>query len=153
MEDIVHVRDLFPVLRASLIKHEGYSEDSYKDTKGNWTIGVGHLLGKGEHFRTYRYGKDKIEKILYEDMSIAINDCYHIFESYNTLPFGVRLALADMAFNLGRPNLKKFKKMIAAIDCTDWIIASDEMLDSKWARQVGSRADYLAELVEGHSIC
>ena len=48
--------------------------------------------------------------------------------------------LANMRFNLGLANLRKFKRMIAALERRDWVDASREMLDSKWATQVGNRA-------------
>ena len=53
--------------------------------------------------------------------------------------------LIDMMFNLGSPRFKQFKKMIQALEDNDYSRASFEMLDSKWAVQVGNRANYLAE--------
>jgi lysozyme len=52
-----------------------------------------------------------------------------------------------MAFNLGRQRLARFVKMTAAAKRHDWCEVSRQMLDSKWARQVGPRADRLAEMV------
>ena len=49
-----------------------------------------------------------------------------------------------MCFNMGAPRLSKFKKFISAIDNHNWEIASKEMLDSKWATQVGERANRLS---------
>jgi len=45
-----------------------------------------------------------------------------------------------MAYNLGIAGLNKFRKMWAAIDVADYATAAEEMLDSKWAKQVGVRA-------------
>ena len=50
-----------------------------------------------------------------------------------------------LAFNLGISGLLKFKKMLAALLQLDYSMAASEMLDSKWAEQVGSRADDLAK--------
>jgi lysozyme len=50
----------------------------------------------------------------------------------------------DMAFNMGVPRLCKFKNMWAAIHEDDFITAAKEMLDSRWANQVKSRATKLA---------
>jgi lysozyme len=55
--------------------------------------------------------------------------------------------LVNMAFNLGPTRLKGFKKFIAAFDAKDWDGAVIEMLDSKWAKQVGARAIRLAKMV------
>ena len=48
-----------------------------------------------------------------------------------------------MAFNLGITKLKKFKMMFLAIDSGDYVRASEEGLDSKWAKQVYNRAKRL----------
>lgn len=53
--------------------------------------------------------------------------------------------LVNMCFNLGINRLLKFKRMFAALDMTDYPEAAREMLDSRWARQVGNRSKELAE--------
>ena len=55
-----------------------------------------------------------------------------------------QLILVDMAFNMGVPRLGKFKKMWAAIHENNFEEAAKEMLDSRWANQVKSRATKLA---------
>jgi lysozyme len=54
-----------------------------------------------------------------------------------------------MCFNMGEGNLKKFKNMIAAIEALDMDQAAEEALDSRWAQQVGQRANRLAEKLRG----
>jgi lysozyme len=54
----------------------------------------------------------------------------------------------DMAFNVGVPRLTGFKKMWAALHCGDYAEAAKEMMDSKWARQVGRRAERLSSMME-----
>ena len=58
-----------------------------------------------------------------------------------------QLVLVDMAFNMGVPRLRKFKKMWAAIHDNDYMTAAKEMLDSKWATQVKSRSHKLANMM------
>jgi lysozyme len=55
--------------------------------------------------------------------------------------------LINMAFNLGLPTLKKFEKFRQALEDKDWEQASVEMLDSRWADQVGARATRLAKVI------
>ena len=50
-----------------------------------------------------------------------------------------------MAFNMGLPRLKKFKKMLTAINMKDYVKASEEGLDSRWAKQVYNRAHRLMD--------
>jgi len=51
-----------------------------------------------------------------------------------------QLVLMDMAFNMGVPRLRKFKKMWNAIHENKFDVAAKEMLDSRWAIQVKSRS-------------
>ena len=53
------------------------------------------------------------------------------------------MVLVDMSFNLGKPKLMKFKKMIEALQRYDFETAADEMIDSAWYHQVGRRSKYL----------
>jgi lysozyme len=57
--------------------------------------------------------------------------------------------LIDMAFNLGVPTLLKFKGMLHAIDNDDKVQAAVELLDSKYAEQVKTRAVDNAKLLAG----
>ena len=54
----------------------------------------------------------------------------------------------DMAFNMGVPRLCKFKNMWSAIHEQKFDIASLEMMDSRWARQVGRRARILSDAMK-----
>ena len=62
-----------------------------------------------------------------------------------------RAVVLNMAFNLGKPTLLKFKKFIGALSDDDYETASKEMVtgsnggESKWASQVGKRAYELAD--------
>ena len=52
-----------------------------------------------------------------------------------------------MAFNLGIYGLLTFKKFLKYLKNEEYVKASKEMLDSKWAKQVGSRARELSEQI------
>ena len=52
-----------------------------------------------------------------------------------------------MWFNLGLTRLLGFKKFLAALEAEDWDRAAEEMLDSKWAVQVGPRSTRLRDLL------
>ena len=49
-----------------------------------------------------------------------------------------------MCFNLGYPRLSKFKNFLGGLEKQDWKKASEEMMDSRWANQVGPRANRLS---------
>ena len=51
-----------------------------------------------------------------------------------------RAVLVDMAFNLGVRGLLTFRRALAALKAGDCETCAVEMLDSRWAEQVGRRA-------------
>ena len=123
----------------SIKHHEGCSLTPYEDTEGILTIGYGHNLRYGISLAT-------ANQILREDISKAI-------DSFWRLPFAVilncnterRRVLVEMLYNLGFERMLEFRKMLGALEASDFQLAADEMLDSKWARQVGQRAKTLAD--------
>ena len=50
-------------------------------------------------------------------------------------------------FQLGGPRLRKFKKMIAAINDSNWDEAAAQMEDSRWYKQTTNRATRLIDRV------
>ena len=72
-----------------------------------------------------------------------MSDCNKLYPDFEDLPEEVQQIIANMMFNLGRPRLSKFVGMKRGVDVKDWNSAADEMVDSRWYRQVGARADRL----------
>jgi lysozyme len=76
-----------------------------------------------------------------------------ILELSNALPFFRTLdevrkeALIDLCFNLGLTRLMGFKKALAAIEAGLWETAKVELLDSRWAVQVGARSEEISEMI------
>jgi lysozyme len=56
--------------------------------------------------------------------------------------------MIDMCFNLGIGGLLEFKNTLASIQSGDYQKASEQMLQSKWATQVGNRATELSEMMK-----
>ena len=119
-------------------KNEGLRLKPYLCTAGKWTIGYGHNLEEG-------ISEYVAEAILDEDIRTAIEDVLDIFsndkDEFQLILSGNRyIALVDMMFNLGKPRFLTFKRMIQAIKEKNWDKAANELLDSKYATQVGQRA-------------
>jgi len=53
-----------------------------------------------------------------------------------------------MRFNLGATGFRSFRKMIKAVNESDFDKASKEMKDSNWYSQVGKRAETLVEMMK-----
>jgi lysozyme len=129
-------------LFAQLRLHEGVEHKPYKCTAGYLTIGV------GRNIEERGLSDDEIDYILNNDVNIATDELVATFDWYADLdPIRQRVVI-DMVFNLGMPRFKQFKNMIAAIEAGDWMEASNQMMDSRWAQQVGLRASRLAEMME-----
>ncbi len=123
-----------------LKRHEGLKLKPYKCSAGKLTIGYGrNIEDKG-------ISEVEAEDMLYHDIketeSELVSKLTLIMDELN---MARRDVLINMAFNMGVSGLFKFKKMLSALTISDYGEASLQMLDSKWARQVGVRADELAE--------
>ena len=129
-------------LKEQIKLHEGVEKKVYLDTEGIETIGVGRNL------RDRGLSNDEIEYILDNDIAICEEELINNFEWYPELDEIRKRVLIDMVFNLGMPKLKQFAKMLSAVELKDWPEAASQMLDSRWAEQVGSRATRLSEMME-----
>ena len=122
-----------------IMRHEGLRLMPYSDTEGHLTVGYGHLVANG-------ISEAVADKLLREDILLAEADARSLLgKSYRLLNRPRQAVLVNMAFNLGLPRLKRFRRMIQEIELGAYASAAREMLDSKWAQQVGGRAVELAE--------
>lgn len=127
-------------LRARVKADEGFRNQLYLDSEGNLTIGYGRLMQKE---RGGGISKDEAEYLLTNDLKTAERLCEGM-EGYLDLSPARQAVVVNMAFNMGAPTLREFKKFFAALVQQDYEQAAFEMLDSKWAKQVGARANRLA---------
>ena len=125
-------------------EHEGVVPHAYQDSRGYWTIGVGRLidekLGGG-------LSDGEIDYLLAND----IKRCRAEAEQYpwfNKMNEPRQAVIVSMLFNLGKPRFDKFQNMQAALLVGDYTLASHEMLESRWASQVGRRAIEMSEMME-----
>ena len=146
--------------------NEGVRPKAYKDSLGNMSIGVGFNLedktnqpildSLGLNREELKSGKreltDKEISALYSySMSRAIEDLKKFDPNVTSRPKGVQMALIDMSFNLGYPKLSTFKKMKAALENNDYATAADEMVDSKWYKQVKTRGPRTVALMRSEA--
>jgi len=128
------------LLRSQLERHEGLRLKPYYDTVGKLTIGYGRNL------EDVGISRDEAEFMLDNDID-QVERQLETVDEYRDLDAVRQAVIANMAFNLGFAGLMGFKNMWAAIGRRDWESASEEMLNSKWARQVGVRAVELSEIM------
>lgn len=128
-----------------LMSDEGVKNYSYLDTTGNWTIGVGHKLGKSSSFSNIKWDNKRVFVTLLEDINSSIFYLQKQIPVLQGLTQERQHVLINMMFNLGPNRFAGFKETIKAINNYDYRTAYNEMLDSKWAREdVPNRAKRLA---------
>jgi lysozyme len=127
-------------LTEMLIADEGLELKPYRCTANKLTIGVGRNL---------------------EDTGISRNEAMYLLDNdikrveaglmssgtFNALDEPRKMALINMAFQLGVRGCFAFKKMWAALARQDWQASHDEALDSRWARQTPQRAQRIAAIL------
>ena len=136
-------------LREEISIDEGVKYEIYLDHLGLPTFGIGHLVRDDDPEFGQPVGtavsEDRVNECFDKDVEIVINDCRQLYEDFDDLPGEAQLIIANMMFNMGRPRLSKFKGMKRGVDGRDWNAAADEMVDSRWYRQVTNRADRLVQ--------
>ena len=139
-------------LREQLKIDEGVEYRVYNDHLGYKTLGIGHLVVPGDleydaPVGTY-VSEDRVNEIFDKDVITYIDEAKKVFGNLEGMPEEAQQVIVNMCFNMGAPRLAKFKNFIRAIHDEDWATASVEMLDSKWATQVGPRANRLADRIK-----
>ena len=134
-------------LRKELERDEGVKYEVYLDHLGYPTFGIGHLITDDDPECGASVGtkvdSDRVQEAFEADVESVLSDCERLYVQFEHLPEEVQLIVANMMFNMGYTRLSKFKGMKRGVDARDWESAADEMVDSKWYRQVTRRADRL----------
>jgi lysozyme len=144
-------------LKKDLMRDEGVRYDAYRDKMGNWTIGIGHLLGAGTIPRMSSITDEEMTALYNFDVQTAENRARMYVNNWVLLDSVRQDALINMAFNLGN-KLGAFSKFLAAVNRAHnlsfggedvaWADAGREMADSLWFKQVGDRAVRLRHMIE-----
>ena len=137
-------------LREELKIDEGVKYEIYLDHLGYPTFGIGHLVRSIDPESGCEVGtsvtEHRVNEAFDEDIKIVLEDCERLYPfSFFDLPEEVQLIIANMMFNMGYSRLSKFVSMHRAVEAKDWNTAADEMVDSRWYRQVTNRAKRLVE--------
>jgi len=137
-------------LPKKLTRDAGHLLKVYEDHLGYKTVGIGHLVRANDPEWDMSVGEPitqtRCDELFFYDINITLKECEENFHNnWRDWPEEVKLIIANMAFNLGLPRLKKFKRMFAALNKQDYKGAAKEGLDSKWAKQVYNRARRLMD--------
>jgi lysozyme len=109
-----------------ITKEEGARNKAYKDSKGLWTIGVGHLIkGDEQHLINATLTDTQVEELLKSDLkwcSEAVENSVKVPLSQNQFD-----ALYSLCFNIGETNFKK-STVVKKINENDLKGAADAIL-------------------------
>jgi len=145
--------NLIEKIKEDLVKHEGYVAEIYLCSENYPTFGIGHMVTEEDMEYTWPVGTpvtdERILQVFHDDCNAACTDASALFLNFSSHPENVQRVLVNMAFNLGRSRLGKFKNMITAVNEGNYSKAADEMVDSKWYRQVKRRGEELVEIMRG----
>ena len=156
--------DLDTVVQRQIAHHEGKKNYPYKDSKGLWTIGIGHLIGNGtdESLAASEYSEysesnpmpdSEVTELFEEDLEEhkAIAEGYDFYEDMSKK--GKR-AILDLTFNMGdfynRTNENgdfEWANLRTQLDDGNWDAAANNLASSAYARQVGQRAITVTNLL------
>ena len=139
MKDLANLKEM-------IAKHEGHEPRVYKCPNGFDTIGYGFaikdLFMDKEicDFILDRY----IRAIL---VNIKANDDWD--QWFWDKPQVVKEVLVNMIYQIGFSGVRKFRKTIQYIKDDNFLLAGEEMLDSKWAKSDSpNRAKELSDIIK-----
>jgi GH24 family phage-related lysozyme (muramidase) len=137
------------VARRMLAVHEGRRNTPYKDSKGLWTVGIGHLIGDGrslppEMNRTF--SDAEVDELFSKDYKHHAAAAANI-PGYNQINDMGKVALIDLTFNMGQVWYKKWPNFCKAMGEGNWQQAANSLEQSAWYRQVGRRAPTIVGLI------
>ena len=134
---------MFRELWKSIKKNEGYKAQVYNDHLGFPTIGVGFKISQ------LHLDEDVCDIIGMRKLNALQSQLIAEFKWYSEMPQIVRMVMVECCYQMGVSGWKKFKKANEHLSKRNWVKASEEMLNSKWAKvQTPSRAKLMANAVK-----
>ena len=129
-------------LEMMIRQDEGLKQHIYTDTTGNRTIGYGHNLDANG------ISLEVAELILKNDIDNVIIDLTKNLPVYNEIDDTRKVALLDIAFNIGVTGLMQFRTFLGLIEQGKFQNAANDLLNTLWAKQVPNRAARIAHVIE-----
>ena len=138
---------LYPIdeVTESLRQEEGWSQTVYQCSEGHWTLGYGRNV---DPHTGIGISREEGELMLANDVRRTIEELENAFPQFGDLDQQRTAVLIELGFQLGTPTLRKFTNMLAGLWAGDNDRAADELLDSRYARQVPARARRYAERLQ-----
>jgi len=136
-------------LRFELIRDEGKRLTPYKDTEGNWTVGIGHLMEDQKGPKAPITERQCLD-LFHADIRSAEYKLNRMLPAWRRFSDVRQRALLNLAFNMGY-RLAKFVRFLDAMLWEDYATAGEHLKDSKWAQQVKLRAPRIIHMIQTDS--
>ena len=144
--------ELIEIVKEDLIRHEGYVAEIYLDSENLPTFGIGHLVTEDDMEHSWPVGTpvtdERILDVFHKDCDVAYTDACALVLNFAGQAVDAQRVLVNMAFNLGRNRLSKFKNMLRYVNEGNYVMAANEMVNSKWYGQVGRRSKELVDIMK-----
>lgn len=124
---------------------EGWQARAYRCTENWLTIGYGRRIDDSEKHTVTT--KEKESAWVKNRVSSLSQELSKSIPCFKTLSDVRRAVLISLAYQLGVNGLMAFRKMLEALNKGDYLQASVELLDSKYARQTANRANRNANMI------
>ena len=130
--------------KQELILDEGKCLTAYKDNRGNWTIGIGHNLGRDPKFGGLVITEEQCDEYFEDDFSDACRGAEEAYSGFPGLDGPRKGALVNMAFQMGGQTLSTFHTFLSYLDRLMYAEAALDLMNTAYAKQVPARASRIA---------
>lgn len=135
------------LMEAELRRDEGVRYSPYVDTTGHKTAGCGHNLDVSPLPSGWKFPLTdaQVDQLLAEDIQATCGALDRFLPWWRNLDEVRQRVVCNMAFNLGIGTLLTFRNTLTDMKQGFYVAAATGMRASLWARQVGQRAQRLAD--------
>jgi len=130
---------MLDTVKQRLLEWEGLVLKPYECSQGFISIGIGRNL------ESNGITEQEADFLLNNDIKNVIIKLDTHWPVYKTFPEQAQMVVMDLVFNMGINTWLAFRKTRAYMELGEWEKAGDELLDSKYAEQVGRRAIFNSE--------
>ena len=124
----------------------------YLDSLGKPTVGIGHLIDDSSPYKNLKVGdtitQEEGKRLFYADVADAIKGVQSAIEQHPKLQYVELEALVDVQFQMGNKVWNEFTDTMKLIDAGKYLEASEEAMNSQWAKQTPSRAKAFSDALK-----
>lgn len=126
---------------SQLERDEGKKNSAYADSEGFLTVGIGFMIDARKGGQLFDEEIDFILKNRVSKLSAVLLETFPWMSDLDPVRYAV---VQNMAYNLGVAGLSKFVNFLDRLKNKDYAAASNEMLQSEWAKQLPLRSQRLS---------